>query len=364
MALTTQDYDKIGRYLDTQLKPYNYQVAPLAPNGKPGKQVKSMREYRLQLINKQQDTSDKLIQHLPNLLKSNTQLKGVTYNKISPNSSKFPSVSFTFDNQVFDLVIGRGANKGENFETATVGDLASFFRTGKGSPDYVKLIQQLNDSNKEFAAVEVVKVAQRKGSTRKEGVPIENLGAIIGDIVLEDSTGKKWYISLKDVNGYTFSSYSGAASLIDSNGNVQRNSEGAKFLEAFGADLNKVQLGFDVRAKKVDFGKAGEILSKRPPAIPTKRADSQKIKAIFERAWGMNYFYVKKETGGWKTFWIDRAKLNKLTSNIRVTDIQYPSALSKQISIFCENSEQKYLIEIRNSKGGEYPNDIKIKVRK
>lgn len=361
MALSTQDYEKIGRYLDAELKPYNYQVAPLAPNGKPGKQVKSMREYRLQLINKQQDTSDKLIQFLPGLLKRNSQLKGVTFNKISPNSSKFPSVSFTFDNQVFDLVIGRGANKGENFETATVGDLASVFRTGKGSPDYMKLIQQLNDSNKEFAAVEVVKVTQRTGSTKKEGVPIENLGAIIGDIVLEDSTKNKWFISLKDVNGYTFSSYSGAASLIDSEGNVQLNSAGAKFLEAFGADLNKVQLGFDIRASKLKGGKAKARTS---PAIPVKRADPQKIKAIFERAWGMNYFYVKKEPGGWKTFWIDRAKLSKLTGNIRVTDIQYPSAVSKQISIFCENTEQKYLIEVRNSKGGEYPNDIKIKIRK
>ena len=77
----------------------------------------------------------------------------------------------------------------------------------------------------------------------------------------------------------------------------------------------------------------------------------------------MNYFYVRKTTSGWKVFWLDRDYLNKLTNSITVSEIKYPNERSKQITILCGNNYQKYLIEIRNSKGGEYPNDTKFKVK-
>ena len=354
MALTTEEYKKIGDWLNQILAAYNYQVAPLAPAGKPAKIVKSSREYRLQLINKNQDTSDRLIASLDSIIKAaSTDIKNIKFNAVSPNSSKFPSYSFDYQNQNFDLVIGRGANKGENFETKTVGDLANAFSTRKGSADFSKLVDQLNDSNKDFASVEIKSVKQRTGSTKKEGVPIEKLGAIIGDIVLKDTSDHEWFISLKDVNGATFSSYSGAASLFNSAGDIQPNSAGADFLNSFGVDLNKVQEGFDIRNKK-------NVMRKKHPI---KTSNPAEIKKIFERAWGMNYFYVRKLTSGWKVFWIDRAKLNKLTSNIKVTDIRYPNDKSKQITILCGNTDNSYLIELRNSKAGEYPNDTKFKVR-
>lgn len=353
MALGTDDYKKIGDWLNAILKPHNYQVAPAAPVGKPGKNQKSQREYRLQLIDKANDTSQKLIESLDKILKNaSTDISGIKYNAVSPNSSKFPSYSFVYQKQEFDLVIGRGANKGENFETQTVADLAKAFST-KGKNDLSALIELLNAENKTFAGREVASVKQRTGSTKKEGVAIEKLGAIIGDIVLKDTTGEDWFISLKDTNGATFSSYSGAATLFNANGDLQANSVGADFLETFGVDLNKVQEGFDLRNKKKALR----------PKIKTKPLNQTKIKAIFERAWGMNYFYVRKLVGGWKVFWLDRAYLNKLISNMRVTEVRYPTEKSKQISILCENSTQKYIIEFRNSKAGEYPNDIKFKVR-
>lgn len=352
--MNIEDFKKIGEKLNDELKKYNYQVAPLAPAGKPGKVVKSAREYRLQLINKQTDTSQRLIEAIEAVVKSLFKgAKNVTYNSVSPNSSKFPSCSFMFDSQDFDLVIGRGANKGENFETKTVADLASAFKTRKSSGEFAKLIEQLNAENAEFASVEIKHVAQRKGSTKKEGVPIEKLGAIIGDIVLTDTSDHPWYISLKDVNGATFSSYSGAASLFNAAGDIQPNSAGAAFLNAFGVDLNQVQEGFDIRNKK------NAVRAK----IPVKKANPLEIKKIFERAWGMNYFYVRKLATGWKVFWLDREYLNKLTSNIRVKEVRYPNPKSKQITIICGNSYQEYVIELRNSKAGEYPNDTKFKVK-
>lgn len=353
--MQSSDFKSFGEWLNKVLEPYNYQVAPTIPAGKPGKNVKSMREYRLQLINKHSDTSQKLIDEFDKILKDKTNnFTSVEFNQVSPNSSKFPSYSFYNGNQKIDLVIARGANRGENFETMTIANLAKVFSLRNGDDKYADLISKLNSENEQFASVEIKNVKQRTGSTKKEGIAIERLGAIIGDIVLLDSTGKDWYISLKDINGNTFSSYSGASSLFDSQGTLQPNSAGADFLQAFGVDLNLVQKGFDERNKKPHL---------RQP-IATQKANTTKIKAIFERAWGMNYFYVRRTSTSWKVFWLDREKLNRLTSNIKVTDIKYPSKSSKQITIICKNNEEEYLIELRNSKAGEYPNDIKIKTKK
>lgn len=354
MAITVAEYTKHGMILNAMLKPYNYQVAPNTPAGRPGKVVKLMREYRLQLIDKQRDTSNRLVNDLPDLVRSLPEVKYVTFNKISPNSSKFPSVSFTLHNQVFDLVIARGANRGETFETATISDLAAAFKVRTGGTDHHMLIDMLNEANSEFASTEIINVTQRIGSTRKEGVALENLASVIGDIVLEDSARRKWYVSLKSINGDTVSSYSGAASLFNARGELQPNSSGAAFLKSFGVDLNKVQDGFDVRSGNPQPNRR---------KIAVSRPNQTELRTIFERAWGVNYFYVRKRTVGWEVFWLDRTKLDKLTRNIRVTEIRYPDKTTKQITILCENAERKYRVEVRNSKSGEYPNDIKIKVR-
>ena len=345
-------YEKFGQDINELVRIRNFEVAPRYPKGQPGKNVKTMREFRLQLINKNTDTSKDLIPFLKEQLRFTSGIENVTYNDISPNSSKFPSFSFNIDGYDIDLVIARGANAGEKFEVRTVNNLKEYFNTRQDA-EFGKLIKQMNEAYPPFADAEIVDVRQRTGATKKEGVPIEQLGAIIGDIVLTDSAGNEWYISLKDINGYTFSSYSGAASLFNQQGDLQPNSPGADFLRAFGVNLNLVQAGFDERQNYT--GKRDEI-----KMTPFKSSD---LIPIFERAWGMNYMYVKKERQGWQVFWIDKAKLKQLTNNIRVTQIKYPGKASKQITIFAENKYKRYTIEIRNSKAGEYPNDTKFKVR-
>jgi len=354
MAVDSNTFKKIGEVLDSISLKYNFQVARTSPAGKPASDKRGGREYRMQLINSNNDTSESYKKYLMNLISVSIEdVKNIKFNELSSNSSKYSSVSFDFDGTSFDVIISKGSNKGENFEKKVVSDLQGVFQNKGLGSDYKTLVKQLTTANPKFAKNEIIDVKQRTGSTKKEGVPIENLGEIIGDIVLTDSIGEKWYISLKDVNGDTFSSYSGAASLMDNNGNLAPKSAGAEFLNAFGANLNLIQEGYDLRAKK-------KIVRK---SIPIAKINSSKIKAIFERAWGMNYFYVRKISGGWKIFWLDRKKLDNLTSNIKVTDIKYPTASSKQITIMCSNNYAEYLIEIRNSKGGEYPNDTKFKIK-
>jgi hypothetical protein len=356
MAITTDQYKQIGVAINQVVGSYNYHVAPQKPAGGKPRAGGYAREYRLQLKNTQKDTSDNLIKDVVGLFKKiKGDIKDVKYNSLSSNSSKFPSVEFKTNGEKIDVVIARGANKGENFEKAVVGKLSrALGRSSDKDPEFIKLISLLNEANKDFAKVEIAGVRQRTGSTKKEGVPIASLGAIIGDIILTDTSGKKWFISLKDTNGYTFSSYSGAASLFSGEGDLQPNSAGANFLRAFGVDLNLVQVGFDQRN---DI----QVIRKAIPVTPPNTSD---LKDIFERAWGMNYFYVKRETTGWKVFWLGRKKLDSLASNIQVTAVRYPNERSKQITIECRAGTIKYLVEMRNSKAGEYPNDIKIKITK
>lgn len=347
--------DQVSGFLNSFAKKYNFQVAPTQKSGRPSKTNPSVREFRLQLINTTKDTSASFTNAVVGELKSNSSVKKVTYNQLSPNSSKYPSVSFIFEGMAFDAVIAKGANKGENFEKKTISDLQRYF-TGKGvKGEYKVLVEKLTKSNPAFGVNEIKSVEQRRGSTKKEGVDIGALGAVIGDIVITDSRKQAWYISLKDVNGATFSSYSGAASLFNDAGLLMPDSAGAVFLRSFGVDLNEVQKGFDKRNNKRTLRQT----------IPYVSANKEEMKNIFRRAWGMNYFYVRRVAGtDWKVFWIDSAKLNSLTSNMTVTKINYPGPASKQITIYCSNAAAEYVIELRNSKAGEYPNDTKFKIVK
>jgi hypothetical protein len=354
MSTDVAAFKQIAEFLNGISQKYNFGVAKTSPIGKPASDKSNAREFRMQLINTSNDTSDTYKKELPKAIAADKSFKNVKFNELSPNSSKYSSVSFNFDGRNYDVVISKGANKGENFEKNVVTDLQRFFSKSGVNSSYEGLINQLTSANPDFAVNEIKSVKQRTGSTRKEGAPIERLGEIIGDIVLTDSTNKQWFISLKDVNGDTFSSYSGAATLIQSDGTLNPKSEGADFLNAFGVDLNLVQKGYDSRNNKTIAR----------PNIKVSKQNPTAIKNIFERAWGMNYFYVRKTSGGWKTFWLDRDQLNKLTNNIKVNTIKYPDKSSKQITILCENSYASYNIEIRNSKGGEYPNDIKFRVKK
>jgi hypothetical protein len=347
------DFKEFGANLNVLLQPYNYMVAATAAAGRPGKGDRTMREFRLQLINKSNNTSQRLINGIVDLVKNNVVgSTNIKFNDISPNSSKFSSCSFVFTDQKFDLVVAQGANRGEKFEGKVVTDLQKYFLNGLSDKAYKDLLDKMNAAYPAFANVEIARVEQKKGATRKTGVPVEKLGEIIGDIVLTDTTGKKWYISLKDVNGATVSALPGAASLFNNQGDIQPNSEGANLLKVFGVDLNKVQAGFDERR---NFKKIRQKL-------PTTNSNQSKMKDVFRTVWGMNYFYVRKTTSSWEVFWIDNQKLDKL-SDVKVDGVRYPGKNSKSINIDLVSPLKKYLIEVRNSKAGEYPNDIKVRIK-
>ena len=347
-------FKSIADMLDQESAQYNFKIAPTLPVGRPYPSGRPGREYRMQLINPTNDTTELFKKKLVEILKTYSNVDNVRFNSVSLHSTKFPSVSFTIDDFPYDVLITRGVNKGETFEQQVVNDLKQYFMRNQINEQYATLMNKMMKVNPEFREGEIVRVVERQGSTWKENVAIEQLGEIIGDIVLIDSNNRKWYLSLKDSNGDTFSSYGGASTLFSKYGQLDASSIGADLLRYFGADLNQVQKGYDKRnGKKVVR-----------PQHDKSVANANRIKGLFERAWGMNCFYIKRVNNDWKVLWIDRKRLDHLSSGINVTDIKYPSASSKQITIFCRNSYADYIVEFRNSKGGEFPNTVQFKVRR
>lgn len=348
-------YIKISNYLDNISEKYNFRVSRSSKLGKPASSKKlNSREFRMQLIDKDNDTSNKYKEYLIESIRKLNGSENIEYNELSPNSSMFSSISFDYENINFDIVIARGANKGHMFEVRVLNGLIDYFKTLDENHEYEILVEKLCRANKKLSKNEVVLIENRVGSVFKKNIEIDKLGEIIGDIVLTDIKNTKWYLSLKNVNGITFSSYSGAR-IFNSDGKINYKSDGIKFLLSFGVDINLIQDGFDER---------NNIQRKNRKKYLIREPNKDKIREIFRRSWGMNYFYVKKtnDVNHWKVFWIDEKILENLSSNILVKKIKYPNLNSKQVSIFCQNNFASYLIELRNSHGGEYPDDIKFKI--
>lgn len=284
--------------------------------------------------------------------------KDVTFCQASTVAPKFPSYTFTLDGVFHEVVICEN-NRGASFEDLVFDSLNSYVAVDGqyGDPIYPEiedLIERMQESSCPYFHWSEVKGVSRGGSNiPKANLELGDLGKAMGDIVLHGHGDDRWFISLKGIDGGVISAKGDAVSLFDEEGTLIPNSRGSAFLMAYGADLGAVQAGFDLR----------NGISKDRPVYHVPPANSDIIKTHFQQAWGINYFYARKKMLGWLTFWLDHAKLESLTSNIVVERIVYPSRTNKSINIDVSNAEQRYIIEIRNSKGGEYPNDIKFKVR-
>lgn len=342
----------VSSFLNSVSVPLEYHVNPKKLLGTPGKNRKDMREFRLHPIDKHKkvDIKDRLCYSL----KQSDGILDLAFNHVSPNSSKFSSYSFKMHDVHVDAVIASGANRGELFEKTVIRELNEALE-GTVNVRIKRLIDDLERENSEFLWNNIHDIRERKGNTRKDGIPVEKLGEIIADIIMLDRNNRSWYLSLKDWNGEAFSSYNGASSLFDSNGTLVEDSLGANFLKSFGVDLNQVQKGFDDR----------NGISSIRNYINNDFFHRENVKKIFTRAWGLNYFYVRRKINDtWKVFWLDRKKLDELIGGLKITEVIYPSANNKSILIKCSNENASYKIEIRNCHGGEYPCDTKFRIVK
>lgn len=300
---------------------------------------KSERSYRLYKTDPLKICDEVLLKKI-----IESKLDVIKHNELSENSSKFQSYTILYNGNVVDLMIASGSNKGQTFEKQVIQNLQNHL-DGVYDEKYALLLDKLHYQNNDCK--NIIKVEPRTGSTKKTAVPVDQLGSIIGDIVLHNES--KWFLSLKDKNGDTISSLPGGATLFNQ-GNLDFNSSCATLLNTFGADLNLVQYQYDLR---------NDIKTSRTNQTTTSTID---IEQLFQRVWGYNYFYVRNKVSDWDVRWVCSNTLKNYTTNIKTTSINYPNESSKQIAIFCQNEFIKYKIEVRNSKGGEYPNDIKVRL--
>lgn len=266
--------------------------------------------------------------------------------------SKFPGYQFLLDDTPHTVVFC-DYSRGEWFERGLASALTDSL-SDKSCGEFEDLVQSWERANPEFKWNRVQSYSKGKPNGRKGNLTYEEIGNVLSDYILHEPT-RNWGVSLKESSGKTFSSHYGASSLFDETGTLCPNSKGAAFLISFGVDLNMVQAGFDLR---------NGIEIPRPLHRTPTVADSAILKPIFKRAWGVNYFYTRKKPFGWNTFWVGEQKQEELSSGIVVYRIRYPDESNKSILIEAGNQHKRYVIEMRNSAKGEYPNDIKFKVKR
>lgn len=329
-------------------------------------------QIRVKPIEKGSIELDALLVKLEKFLKSEPSKKfgisNVQTNDRSVNSGKYSSVSFTYEESDYDIVVALGGNKGESFEQELLLKMDNYI-AADGSTDEVEgaehakaAFDALEKVDPAFALDNILSVSPRKGSTQRSGnLTPEETGAIIADIVVHLKKVGKKYISIKNSEGSTVAQF-GISKAFNDDLTVNRHStEWRSWLEPFGLDADKIEEGLQAAVKQVDLH-WHDIEHKNQP-VDKKHP----IFGIMQQLWGANYYYLREKKGGFTAIKIDRDYVdNVLLKNLHVTEIRYPSKNRKQINVYLESDHSKFKLEARNprGKGSAKPTQIQLKVMK
>jgi len=292
------------------------------------------------------------------ITKKSKQLKiaDIKINKQSPNSGKFPSVAFNKDDKIYDIVLALGANRGEKFESDILLSLEDKV-AGLDSAEADSLLDAMELADKKFKRENVIGVSARSGSTARYGS--KDPGAVIADIILKMEDESKKYLSIKNQEGLTFANLGGVAAMFDSEFNIKTSSDIWKILKEFGCEAKKISRGLRayVSKEEVDF----EVNISKSKTL----AAGGVVEDFLLNAWGYGYYYVKQHGNKFKVLNMTKQFVkNKLLKNLKVEEIRYPFADSKQASVKFGNEFASYKLEIRNphGPGAIKPTDAKIKI--
>lgn len=310
---------------------------------------------------------------------------------VPPNAAGAASGKFntwflkTKEGKNFSVVFGQGRNEGHKYEDQVLNDLQSS-QQKQNSEDrselYKALLQALNlqtDEIKQFR-----KTAE-KHVKRPITDKIEDVGAIISDIDIILNDGRHIYISLKNENGLTFanSGYHGGF-IVEMDKTVSSTFFTIKpgshqlddFVFALGIDKQKAADGInDYLQKRQTQGNYQKV--------PTQ-FDPEKIQNYLASAYGYGYWYVKpSRNGAYRIINLDspEAAIHQV-GNINSVMVTYPhynsytiqqkkrgvisniekTKTSKQITAWVDTTTATYVVELRNTKLGFNPNEIKVKI--
>lgn len=280
----------------------------------------------------------------------------VEFKKQAINSGKFSSFIFTYEDILYECVISAGANQGQSFEKWFAENFILHLKNDIHEPLFDNLVYEIKNRFPSFSLDKIVKQYQKssKSSTLRESASLYELGEIIADYIIE-MKNEKILVSIKDVNGDTIANFGGIKELYN-NSVLQKSSITASMLLGFGVDLTLYDKGIEEYIKK----------SSTPKIIDSpSNIDSQYLKTFIERSWGLGYYYVRRKTPDYlKVKWLDSTILDQLSEDLTIKEIQYPYSDSKQLTIKIHNKHIEYKVEVRNTKGLIYPNEMKVRLTK
>jgi len=269
-------------------------------------------------------------------------------------SSKFPAyvVSDQETGEQFNVVMGIGRNKGQEYEDEINAEVGTFLDTGSLSPRIKKLFKALGIRP---SSVKTVVQASNKRVKRPITSTARNDGAVISDMTLIMKNGDKVYISLKDKSGGTFANGGYSGGFIYRRGRwIARPHPLDDFIEALGVDKKLAAKGYSNYA-------AGNK-TPTPPRVGSKQ-DFKKVAQYLGGAYGYGYWYVREQGDSFQIKDIRTEEgIKKLVGDVIGIQLRYPGA-SKQITATIETTENTYVVEVRNSHGAMDPNEVKVKIK-
>ena len=275
------------------------------------------------------------------------------------NSGKFSGITFSYGGGDYEFILGFGANKGEKFEKDLLKAMQDYI-DGEYNELGEKAFAALEEVNPDLAPENVEEVKKRSGSTKRTiDTKLEDVGEIIGDIIVKTKDQQEHYISVKNIDGQVLANV-GLSKAMSKDLKIDVKSPDFKeYMLPFGLDPKRIEDGFKAHQTQVPIkGSATDEVDK--PVKP-----GSKLMDILKRMWGANYIYLREKGGDLTAMEITEDFLdNELLAGVKIVKITYPSEKAKQVTIILQNQKATYRIEYRSSKGGYTPLEVKCRITK
>jgi len=262
--------------------------------------------------------------------------------------------------EIIPVVFGAGGNRGHDFENDL--STSTISRTGKL---WDSLIEKLGISQDEIERVEKISPAMPKGINpfRKT---ISNIGSAVADFGIWLRDGDVVYLSVKGLRGNTFANtgYSDAFVWNPSTRTVEEKPSRLfpmtdEFISALGVSKEKVAQGLTDYVNKVSSG--------MERMDPSPQFDSFAVASFLAAQVGFGFYYVKQLSGNDLKV-VDLSSPDKtleLVGDVVSVRILYPyytndKQSSKQLSVHITTTTSKFLVEVRNTRGGILSQQLNI----
>lgn len=284
----------------------------------------------------------------------------------TPESKSSRYATFVVKDQqgvIHYIVLGGGAesNKGMAYER----EMAQTLEAGLPNQDSIPFFTQLKEVTGPVQFTDV-KPAFSGHTVRRQLTDVPNdAGEVISDLTLIDSSGKPYYISLKNVNGLTVANNSLKQMFVEQkDGSVAVNNVPSIDPLLVAAHLDKTKVAELIKAY-ITGTPAGTVASEN-----VEGADTETILKYIASAFDYGYYYVRQlkddkfEIKDLTTF----EHLKEFIGDITSVAISYPYYAGpgvrqkrKAASIIATTTTgHKFVFSLRNKKGGIIPTEITL----